>query len=78
MQLPGAIPCPGQYLDIRTFPQSGASDITKHPDYVIVGSGDIVYSITDGIERKQFYAANISRVFNHATFPVLKLDFSEF
>ena len=58
------IPCPDQRLTVQTYPQSNTSDITNHPELVIMSSGDIVYSITTGIERKQHYTATISLVGN--------------
>ena len=72
------IPCPDQRLTVQTYPQSNTSDITNHPELVIMSSGDIVYSITTGIERKQHYTATISLVGNEGIVQVLELVFSEF
>ena len=42
-----------------------------------MSSGDIVYSITTGIERKQHYTATISLVGNEGIVQELPLTFSE-
>ena len=71
------IPCPDQRLTVQTYPQSNTSDITNHPELVIMSSGDIVYSITT--ERKQHYTATISLVGNEpGVVQVLDFVFSEF
>ena len=72
------IPCPDQRLTVQTYPQSNTSDITNHPELVIMSSGDIVYSITTGIERKQHYTATISLVGQGIVHIVLDFVFSEF
>ena len=78
-QLPGtALPCSGQRLTFATSPQSNTSDITTHPDYDIVTTGDILYSITDGIVKKLLYTAVISLVGSDGTVSVFNLNFSEF
>ena len=71
------MPCPDQRLTVQTYPQSNTSDITDHPELVIMSSGDIVYSITTGIERKQHYTATISLVGNEGIVQELDLAFSE-
>ena len=71
------LPCSGQRLKFATYPQSNTSDITTHPDYDIVTTGDILYSITDGIQKKQLYTTTISLVDNDGAESVLNLDFSE-
>ena len=71
------MPCPDQRLTAQTYPQSNTSDITNHPELVIMSSGDIVYSITTGIERKQHYTATISLVGNGGIVQELNLTFSE-
>ena len=43
-----------------------------------MSNGDIVYSITTGIERKQHYTATISLVGNEGIVQELDLIFSEF
>ena len=43
-----------------------------------MSSGDIVYSITTGIERKQHYTATLSLVGNEGIVQELLLTFSEF
>ena len=73
-QLSG-FPCPDQRLTAQSYPQSNTSDITNHPELVIMSSGDIVYSIT--IERKQHYTATISLVGNEGIVQELNLTFSE-
>ena len=70
-------PCFGQRLTFETYPQSNTSDITTHPDYDIVTTGDILYSITDGIQEKQLYTTTISLVDDEGTVSVLNLDYSE-
>ena len=72
------MPCPDQRLTAQTYPQSNTSDITNHPELVIMSSGDIVYSITTGIERKQHYTATISLVSTEGTVQELNITFSEF
>ena len=71
------MPCPDQRLTAQSYPQSNTSDITNHPELVIMSSGDIVYSITTGIERKQHYTATISLVGNEGIVQELPLTFSE-
>ena len=72
------LPCSGQRLTFATYPQSNTSDITTHPDYDIVTTGDILYSITDGIQKKQLYATTIiSLVDDEDVVDVLNLNFSE-
>ena len=75
-QLTG-FPCPDQRLTAQSYPQSNTSDITNHPELVIMSSGDIVYSITTGIERKQHYTATISLTGNEGIVQELPLTFSE-
>ena len=70
-------PCSDQRLTFATYPQSNTSDITTHPDYDIVTTGDILYSITDGIVKKLLYTATISLVGSEGAVDVLKLTFSE-
>ena len=70
-------PCSGQRLTFVTYPQSNTSDITTHPDYAIVTTGDILYSITDGIQGKQLYTTTISLVDDESTVHVFKVNFSE-
>ena len=78
IQLPGSLlPCSGQRLTFTTYPQSNTSDITTHPDYDIVTTGDIIYSITDGIVKKLLYAAVISLVGSEGDVSVLKFNFSK-
>ena len=72
------LPCYDQVLKVQTFPQSDASDITSHPDFSIVGSGNVVYPITAGIHRKNFYTATVSVVGHEGVIDVLQLNFSEF
>ena len=69
--------CSGQRLTFETYPQSNTSDITTHPDYDIVTTGDILYSITDGIQKKQQYTAAVSLVDDEGTMDALNLGFSE-
>ena len=77
-QLPGVLhPCFGQRLTFETYPQSNTSDITTHPDYDNVTTGDILYSITDGIQKKQLYTTTISLVDDEGAVDVLNLNFSE-
>ena len=71
------LPCSGQRLTFATYPQSNTSDITTHPDYDIVTTGDILYSITDGIQKKQLYTTTINLVDDEGTVDVLNLNFSE-
>ena len=71
-------PCSGQRLTFATYPQSNTSDITTHPDYDIVTTGDILYSITNGIQKKRLYTTTISLVDNEGAVSVLNLNFSEF
>ena len=71
------MPCPDQRLTAQTYPQSNTSDITNHPELVIMSSGDIVYSITTGIERKQHYTATIRLISNEGIIQELPLTFSE-
>ena len=71
------LPCSGQRLTFATYPQSNTSDITTYPDYDIVTTGDILYSITDGIQKKQLYITTISLVDDEGTVDVLNLNFSE-
>ena len=71
------LPCYGQRLTFATYPQSNTSDITTHPDYDIVTTGDILYSITDGIVKKLLYTAVISLVSSEGAVSVLKHNFSE-
>ena len=71
------MPCPDQRLTAQSYPQSNTSDITNHPEIVITSSGDIVYSITTGIERKQHYTATISLIGNEGIVQELPLTFSE-
>ena len=55
------------------------SDVTTHPNREKLVTGDVIYSITAGIERKQLYIANISLVgSDQSVIQVLKLNFSEF
>ena len=70
-------PCSGQRLTFATYPQSNTSDITTHPDYDIVTTGDILYSITDGIVKKQLYRAAVSLVDDEGVVDVFNLNFSE-
>ena len=70
-------PCSGQRLTFETYPQSNTSDITTHPDYDIVTTGDILYSITDGIVKKLLYTAVISLVASEGIVDVVKLNFSK-
>ena len=72
------LPCHDQSLRIQTFPQSDVSDITSHPDSLIVGSGNVVYNITAGIHKKDLYTATVSVVGNEGVVDVLHLNFSEF
>ena len=71
-------PCFGQRLTFTTYPQSNTSDITTHPDYDIVTTGDILYSITDGIVKKVLYTAVISLVGSEGIVSTLKFNFSKF
>ena len=71
------LPCFGQRLTFATSPQSNTSDITTHPNYDIVTTGDIIYSITDGIVKKLLYTAVISLVGSEGAVSVLKFNFSE-
>ena len=71
------LPCSGQRLTFETYPQSSTSDITTHPDYDIVTTGDILYSITDGIVKKLLYTAVISLLGSEGAVNVLKFNFSE-
>ena len=71
------LPCSGQRLTFETHPQSNTSDITTHPDYDIVTTGDILYSITDGIVKKLLYTAVISLVGSEGVVNVMKLNFSK-
>ena len=71
------LPCSGQRLTFETYPQSNTSDITTHPDYDIVTTGDILYSITDGIVKKLLYTAAISLVGSQSVMSVLMFNFSE-
>ena len=71
------IPCSGQRLTFATYPQSNTSDITTHPDYDIVTTGDILYSITDGIVKKLLCSAVISLVGREGAVDVVKFNFSE-
>ena len=48
-----------------------------HPDYVIVNSGDIVYSITAGIQENFHYTADIRLVGDHEVVQLWRLNFSE-
>ena len=70
-------PCFGQRLTFATYPQSNTSDITTHPDYDIVTTGDILYSITDGIQKKQLYTTTISLVDDEGAVDAFNLNFSE-
>ena len=70
-------PCSGQRLTFATYPQSNTSDITTHPDYDIVTTGDILYSITDGIVKKLLYTATISLVGSEGAVNVFKFNFSK-
>ena len=72
------LPCSGQRLTFATYPRSNKSDITTHPDYDIVTTGDILYSITDGIVKKLLYTAVISLVSSEGAAVVMNLKFSEF
>ena len=65
-------------MTFATYPQSNTSDITTHPDYDIVTTGDILYSITDGIVKKLLYTAVISLVGSEGVVSVLKFNISEF
>ena len=77
-QVPGAAQaCSGQRLTFATYPRSNTSDITTHPDYDIVTTVDILYSITDGIVKKLLYTAVISLVGSEGAVNVLKYNFSE-
>ena len=76
-QLPGVIPCPNQRLQFKTFPQSNISNIITHPDYVIVNSGDIVYSITAGIMENFHYTTDIRLFGDHGVVQVWRLNFSK-
>ena len=71
------LPCSGQRLSFAIYPQSNTSDITTHPDYDIVTTGDILYSITDGIMKKLLYTAVISLVSSEGAVDVLNFTFSE-
>ena len=72
------LPCRDQVLRIQTFPQSNASDVTSHPDFLIVGSGNVVYPITAGIHRKDLFTATVSVVGHEGVIDVLHLNFSKF
>ena len=72
-----ALPCSSQKLTFQTHLQSNKSDITKHPDYTIVESGQLVFNITAGIERKRQYTATVSLVGVEGVVQVLVLNFSE-
>ena len=77
-QLPGAAQaCSGQRLTFATYPQSNTSDITTHPDCDIVTTGNILYSITDGIVKKLLCTAVISLVASEGVVRVVKLNFSK-
>ena len=71
------LPCYGQRLTFETYPQLNTSDVTTHPDYGIVTTGDILYCITDGIQKKQLYIAAVSLVDDEGTMDVLNLGFSQ-
>ena len=70
-------PCSGQILTFATYPQSNTSDMTTHPDYDIVTTGDIIYPITDGIVKRLLYTAVISLVGSEDTVSVLNFNFSK-
>ena len=72
------MPCSGQRLTFQTHLQSNKSDITTHPDYVIKGRGEVMYSITTGIERKHLYTVTINLVGSKGVVRDLMLNFSEF
>ena len=71
------LPCPNQRITFKAFPQSNVSNIITHPDYVIVNSGDIVYSITAGIQENFHYTADIRLVGDHGVVHVWRLNFSK-
>ena len=73
------LPCSGQRLTFETYPESNTSDITTHPDYDIVTTVDIhvLYSITDGIVKKQLYTAVISHVSSEGAVDVLNFNLSK-
>ena len=78
-QLPNTVlPCSSQRLTFQTHLQSNKSGITTHPDYVIKGRGEVMYSITTGIERKHLYTVTINLVGNKGVVRDLMLNFSEF
>ena len=72
------LPCSGQRLTFETYLQSNTSDITTHPDYDNITTGDILYSITDGILKKLLYTAEITLVGSEGAVNVLKFNFSKF
>ena len=72
-----AQPCSSQKLTFQTHLQSNKADITKHPNYIIVESGYLVFNITTGIERKHLYTATVSLVGIEGVVQVLMLNFSE-
>ena len=63
-------------LTFKTHLQSNMFDITIHPDYVAVGLGDVVYSITAGIQRKYLYIVTVNLVGNKGVVQGLMLNFS--
>ena len=69
--------CSGQRLTFATYPRSNTSDITIHPDYDIVTTDDILYSITDGIVKKLLYTITISLVGSESDVSVFNLNFSK-
>ena len=55
------------------------SDVTNHAEMIIQESahGDIVYSVTVGIEVKQLYTTTISVLGKEGIVDVMNLNFSE-
>ena len=76
MQVSG-LPCPDQKLVYQTHPQSSMSNITNQMEMTIQESGNVVYTITTGIEGKNLYTAVISVVGHEGVVQVLMLNFSE-
>ena len=64
-------------LTFQTHLRSNKSDITKQPDYTIMESGHLMFSITAGIKRKHQYTATVSLVGVEDVVQVLMLNFSE-
>ena len=76
MQVSG-LPCPNQNLVYQTHPQSSMSNITSQMEMAIQESGNVVYTITTGIKRKNLYTVAISVVGHEGVVQVLMLNFSE-